>query len=65
MVVNELMPESRSALSDRYLTMVIATPLRSLCADLVQIMTGAAIGSDAHIPGQHFLEPHLYLPESV
>jgi LacI family transcriptional regulator len=65
MVVNELISESRSALSDRYATMVIATPLPQLCTDLVKLMADAAIKKEPLVPGQHFLEPLLYLPESV
>lgn len=65
MVVNELISESRSALSDRYVTMVNTTPLPQLCTDLVRLMRDAAIGKEPQVPGQHFLEPLLYLPESV
>jgi LacI family transcriptional regulator len=66
LVVNELTPESRAALADRYASMVIATPLGNLCRDLFEL---AALSRQrdhrASIPGQHFLDPVLYLPESI
>ncbi|MCU0909371.1 MAG: LacI family DNA-binding transcriptional regulator [Rhodobacteraceae bacterium] len=71
LVVNEITPESRAALVDRHVTMVIATPLERLCRDLVGHMVQAvqdganATAGAAPLPGQHFLQPDLYLPESV
>ncbi|MCG6903616.1 MAG: LacI family DNA-binding transcriptional regulator [Rhodobacter sp.] len=65
LVVNELTPESCSALSDGYLTMVIATPLRQMCADLINLMITTRIGPDAVVPSQKFLDPVIYVPESV
>ncbi len=65
LVVNELTPESRSALIERHVTMVIATPLQRLCADLLTLAAKALAGGIAGVQGQHFLQPDLYLPESV
>lgn len=65
LVVNEITPESRLALSDRVVTMVIATPLERLCHDVVTMMSAVARKDTVPIPGQHFLRPDLYLPESV
>lgn len=65
LVVNELTEESRAGLTDGYVTMVIATPLAQLCKDLVDMMVNAARAGTSDIPGQHFLEPRLYLPESI
>ena len=65
LVVNELTAETRAALADRYLSMVISTPLAPLCADLVGLMAATALGKGDQVPSQHFLEPVLYLPESV
>ena len=65
LVVNEITPESRAALADRYLTMAIATPLATLCRDLLDLIQEARAPSGPHTPGQHFLRPDLYLPESV
>jgi LacI family transcriptional regulator len=65
LVVNELTPESRSALSDGYVSMVIATPLRQLCTDLIRLMAAQKPGERDQVASQHFLDPVLYLPESV
>ena len=65
LVVNELTEESRAGLVDGYVTMVIATPLAQLCADLVEMMFNAVRTGSSETPGQHFLEPRLYLPESI
>ncbi|SON54958.1 Mgl repressor and galactose ultrainduction factor [Hartmannibacter diazotrophicus] len=65
LVVNELTPESRRALIDRYVTMVISTPLEKLCTDLVSLAAAALFDETKPPPGQHFLQPNLYLPESV
>jgi LacI family transcriptional regulator len=65
LVVNELTPESRSALIDRHVTMVIATPLPRLCTDLLTLAAEAVTGGIAGVQRQHFLQPDLYLPESV
>ena len=45
LIVNELTPESRRALADRFVTMVMATPLDLLCADLVDLMVAAVAGA--------------------
>ncbi len=65
LVVNEITPESRAALADRYLAMSIATPLPRLCHDLFQLAADSLGPGPAPLPGQHFLDPVLYLPESV
>ncbi|HMS94606.1 MAG TPA: LacI family DNA-binding transcriptional regulator [Tabrizicola sp.] len=65
LVVNELTPESRAALISRHVTMVIGTPLARLCDDLVRLATEACQAGIAPVQGQHFLQPDLYLPESV
>ncbi len=65
LVVNELTKDSRAALADGYATMVIATPLAELCADLVDLMVQAAGAGGGGIAGQHFLEPRIILPEMV
>ena len=64
LVVNELTEDSRAALVDGYVTMVISTPLRQLCSDLVEMMVNAVKNGGAGVLGQHFLQPHIYLPES-
>lgn len=65
MVLHELIPESRAALADRYAEMSIATPLEKLCNDTVALMIDAVRKPEPQTPGQHFLKPDLYLPESV
>jgi LacI family transcriptional regulator len=65
LVVNELTPESRAALLDGYLVLVISTPLERLCRDLVGLMSAAVSSGMSDMPGQYFLQPDLYLPESV
>jgi LacI family transcriptional regulator len=65
LVVNEIARERRAALADGYVAMVIATPLERLCRDLVGLMVQALQNGTTPVPGQHFLRPDLYLPESV
>ena len=64
-VVNEITPESRAALLDRYVTLVDATPLPRLSRELVALMVGAVQNGMSDMPGQLFLPPDLYVPESV
>jgi LacI family transcriptional regulator len=65
LVVNELTPESRQALIARQVSMVISTPLQRLCADLLALSVEALQNGITPVAGQHFLQPDLYLPESV
>jgi LacI family transcriptional regulator len=65
LVVNELTAESRAALMDGYVTMVISTPLRELCRSLVDMMIQSTIGADDGVAGQTFLDPRIILPESL
>jgi LacI family transcriptional regulator len=65
LVVNELTPESRAALLDRTVAMVIATPLPALCRDLLRFAADAVRNGPSAMSGQHFLKPELILPESV
>ncbi|GAB4382977.1 LacI family DNA-binding transcriptional regulator [Albidovulum sp.] len=64
LVVNELTPESRAALADRYALMVLATPLEELCRRCVAAMIEARRGSAAR-PGQILLGPQIVVPESL
>lgn len=65
LVVNEITPESRSALADRYVTMVIATPRTEFCRDVINLMADSVEQGVSGLVGQHFLQPQLYLPKSV
>ena len=64
LAVNELTEDSRKALVERYVALVIATPLEDLCRGLVGAMIDAHRGG-ASGRGEHFLTPQLYLPESI
>lgn len=65
MVVNELTEESRTALAEGYVHMVNATPLRPLCADLIDLMAKSLEPDGGKLPSQHFLAPTVYLPEML
>ncbi|WP_424176565.1 MAG: LacI family DNA-binding transcriptional regulator [Rhodobacterales bacterium] len=64
LVVNELTEESRKGLVDRYITMVIATPLQHLSRDLIGLMINAVRDGPDSTSSQHFMTPQLYVPES-
>ena len=61
LVVNELTPESRSALADRYVEMVIGTPLNTICRNLFTLAHQARASEGVPLPGQTFLRPHIHL----
>jgi LacI family transcriptional regulator len=65
LVVNELTPESRSALVDRQVVLVIGTPLQQVCRDVMHLMVDAINEGMLRVSGQHFLRPDLFLQESV
>ena len=65
LVVNELTVDTSKALADRYVTMAISTPVETLCRDLVRLMAAAIAKEPADLSGQHFLQPEIFLPESV
>ncbi|WP_343080003.1 LacI family DNA-binding transcriptional regulator [Ostreiculturibacter nitratireducens] len=65
LVVNEVTSESRAALLDGYVLMVISTPLQELCHDLIDLMVKSALRGDTGIAGQHFLEPRIVLPDNL
>jgi LacI family transcriptional regulator, galactose operon repressor len=64
-VVNELTPDSMSALQDHIVTAVIATPLEKMCSALVDLMITAVSGGPSETPGQLFLPFDIHVPESV
>jgi LacI family transcriptional regulator len=63
--VNELTPESRSALADEVVMLAITTPLPSLCRELVRLMVSAIENGPASVPGQTFLPFEMYVPENI
>jgi LacI family transcriptional regulator len=65
LVVNELTPESRSALVDRHVVLVIGTPLEQVCRAVMQLMADAVNEGMLKVSGQHFLRPDLFVQESV
>ncbi|MEZ5913827.1 MAG: LacI family DNA-binding transcriptional regulator [Paracoccaceae bacterium] len=65
LVVNELTDDSRAGLVDRYVTMVIATPLDRLCDDLLRLAVAAAADPAAPGSGLHFIDQRVYLSEMV
>ncbi|PHQ68675.1 MAG: LacI family transcriptional regulator, partial [Sneathiella sp.] len=65
LVVNEITPESRAALQDDYARLVISTPLQSLCRQVVDMMIAGVGKGMSDVSGQRFLQPDLFLPESV
>lgn len=65
LVVNELTEDSRAGLADRYVTLAISTPLRQLCAELIEGMIAATGAAPSSGGGQTFLTSDLYCPESV
>ena len=64
-VVSELTPESRAALAENLLCMVLATPLPSLSRELVRQMVDAVGSGTADAGSQTFLPFEIHLPESV
>ena len=64
-VCNEITPETRAALADSVLTMVIATPLAALASELVDLMINAIEADSASVPGQTFVPFDIFLPENL
>lgn len=64
-VVNELTPESKAALADDVVTMVIATPLATLCSEVISLMIGAIDRGQAVMPGQSFLPFEIFISENI
>ncbi|MBP7003057.1 LacI family DNA-binding transcriptional regulator [Amaricoccus sp.] len=65
LVVNELTDESREALQDGTVKIVLRTPLPQLCAELIPLMIHAVEKGMAETPGQRFLPFELWTPESL
>ena len=64
-VVPELTPESRSALVDDIVTLVIGTPLQQLAQRTIEAMLRAIDGGAAEAPGQLFLPYDIYTSENL
>ena len=63
LVVNEITDETREALQDGTVKIVIGTPLRQLCAELIPLMVTAVERGMAETPGQRFLPFEVWTPE--
>ena len=64
-VCNELTPDSRAALADNIVTMVISTPLERLSRELVVQMVQAIETGGAETPGQIFLPFDICISENI
>ena len=65
LVVNELTDETRQALQDGTVSIVIGTPLRQICAELLPMMIHTVENGMAPTPGQRFLPFEIWTPESL
>ncbi len=64
-IANEDTPESRAALADEVLTLVIDTPLDLFCRETVALMIRALRDGTAPVPGQSFIPFEMITPESL
>ncbi len=64
LIVNEMTEETREAMQDRTVSVVISTPLRELCEELTSMMIYTADHGMAETPGQKFLPLAIWTPES-
>jgi LacI family transcriptional regulator len=65
LVVNELTEESREALLDGTVSIVLRTPLQQLCTELIPLMIHSVENGMAETPGQRFLPFEIWTPESL
>jgi LacI family transcriptional regulator len=65
LVVNEITDETRDALQNGTVKIVIGTPLRQLCAELIPLMINTVERGMADTPGQRFLPFEVWTPESL
>lgn len=64
-VVNELTPESKTALADDVVAMVIGTPLPALCKELMSLMMKSVESDETAVPGQSFLPFEIFVSENI
>lgn len=65
MIVNELTPDSRQALSDEIVTAAISTPVLALAEQTVRMMVNAIERGQPDVPGQTFLPFDLFISENI
>ena len=64
LIVNELTPDSLAGLHDGTLSVVLATPVRQIAADLIVQMIETSEKGFAEVPGQRFFPALVWTPES-
>ncbi len=64
-VVNELTPDSRSALAENLVTMAVSTPVVHMARELVAQMVSAVDRGTGGMPGQTFLPFDIFTPENI
>ena len=64
-VVNELTEETRQALLERRISGIFQTPIRDLCVELMSTVISTIENGMAGNPGQKFIAPILWTPESI
>lgn len=64
LIVNELTPDSQAGLQDNIVTIVLATPVRQLAADLIAQMISTSEKGMSETPGQRFFPAEIWTPES-
>jgi LacI family transcriptional regulator len=64
-VCNELTADSRAALAENIMTMVISTPLERLCRELVELMANAIGSNGSELPGETFLPFDIFTSENI
>ena len=64
-VCNELIPETRAALIDGIVDLVIATPIRALADRTVSAMIEALTGQGDDVPPQTLLPFEIYISENI
>lgn len=65
LIVNELTEETRLALQDRTVSIVISSPLTAICEELATVIARTAEHGMAETPGQRFLPFQIWTPESL
>lgn len=64
LIVNELTPDSQAGLQDGVLSIVLATPMRDVAAQVIALAQSIQTNGLAPVPGQRFLPCEVWTPES-
>lgn len=65
LIVHELTPESQRGLQQGAVSIVLATPLRQIAAEILDLAAATSRTGMAAMPGQRFFQPMIYTPESL